>query len=72
MEDGVLRLSKGAAAVDELLGSVDNPIVLLNKSDLLPGKPSTKQRVLLRSGRALEASLVSLKSPHVEANLDII
>ena len=75
MDDGVLRLGWDAVAVDELLEAVDNPIVLLNKSDLLPGNHgyhSTEQKVLLRSGKTVDASLISLKSQHTDETLGII
>ena len=72
MEDGCFKLGPEEFVIDELLETASDSIVLLNKSDLLPSQQLTNQKVILQSGKKLDASLVSFKSNQTDRNLDII
>ena len=72
MEDGCFKLGPEEFVIDELLETASDSIVLLNKSDLLPSQQLANQKVILQSGKKLDASLVSFKSNQTDRNLDII
>ena len=48
--------------LDELLESAANPVILLNKTDLLDSKEPIPKNLRLASGKVLSANLVSLMS----------
>ena len=57
--------------IDSLIEQNPNHIVLVNKSDILLGRPGLNQ-LKLRSGRFIPVSLVSLQNEKRDKNLELI